>query len=54
MTNEACIQRLQEAAARLHKLLQDPQPGLSSWAMMLGEAVQPIVDWHSGKWADED
>lgn len=42
--NEELLRKLTSAVNRLNALLQDPQPGLSSWCLMVGEAWKEISD----------
>lgn len=39
------IDYLREQVAKLKMLLDDPQPGLASWAQMYGERMQAISDF---------
>lgn len=34
-----------EAAKRLNKLMEDPQPGLFTWCQMLKDTMQEVHRW---------
>ena len=43
------IDEYRELVRRLKGLLDDPQPGLSSWSLMFGATMNSLVAlWHSG------
>ena len=44
------LKELKNIVKRLSALLDDPQTGLASWNMMLGERLQEICDfYYNGK-----
>jgi hypothetical protein len=43
------LAELANHAEKLAALLKDPQPGLMSWALMVGPHAQFIADWWGGK-----
>ncbi len=55
MTVGEQIETLKERAARLQGLLDDPHPGLATWMMMVGRALDSIAELApSYRKADED
>ena len=40
---------LLEVVEKLHKLLEDPQPGLASWVKIYGDYMQAISDFWNNK-----
>ncbi len=36
------LERLNESVRKLHQLLDDPQPGLHTWMIMLGERMEKV------------
>jgi hypothetical protein len=44
------LDELTERIRQIHALLEDPQPGLITWNLMLGTKVNELVDW----WTESD